>query len=121
MKRGHKGANTRRREPDGAPGPLESLRLKGHCEMCGAQAESKRGANGIWKHGAIGGLEAAFNPSSVPMTLCQPCRSGSAELLAAQRGELIAACKVAGRVWEQGDLADAVRECVRVARRAEGN
>ena len=47
-------------------GPLESLQVKAHCEMCGAHQD----------------LEAAFNPAGKPMTLCFPCRIGSAESLA---------------------------------------
>jgi hypothetical protein len=52
-------------------GSLESLKLKDHCEMCGA---SQRNPNSL-------PLEAAFNPSGKPMTLCRDCRMGSAELL----------------------------------------
>jgi hypothetical protein len=46
-------------------GPLESLKLKDHCEMCG--------------HKKL--LEPAFNPSRQAKILCQDCRIGSAELL----------------------------------------
>lgn len=52
------------------PGPLESLTLKDHCEMCGSR--------GI---GTSRELEPAFNPSGQAMTLCRDCRIGSAELL----------------------------------------
>jgi hypothetical protein len=53
--------------------PLESLKVKKHCEMCGA--------------GRKGMLEPAFDPSGKPKTLCRDCRIGSAELLAARRGQ----------------------------------
>lgn len=45
--------------------PLESLKLRDHCEMCGS--------------GTL--LEPGFNPSGIAQTLCQLCRIGSAELL----------------------------------------
>ncbi len=67
-------------------GPLESLKLKDHCEMCGANYKSSDHANGR-------SLEAAFNPSGKPMTLCRDCRIGSAELLADQRKELLEVLK----------------------------
>lgn len=61
-------------------GPLESLNLADHCEMCGLSAIPNR---------EYPFLEAAFNPDSEPMTLCQSCRIGSAELLADQREQMI--------------------------------
>jgi hypothetical protein len=56
-------------------GPLESLKLKTHCEMCGATN---------WNKGAAP-LEPAFDPSGRPKILCRKCRIGSAELLAQPR------------------------------------
>jgi hypothetical protein len=56
-------------------GPLESLKLKTHCEMCGATNRNKGAAP----------LEPAFDPSGRPKTLCRKCRIGSAELLAQPR------------------------------------
>jgi hypothetical protein len=50
---------------------LEKLRLKDHCEMCGA-----RNTNNLNFR-----LEPALNPSGHPMTLCYLCRVGSAELI----------------------------------------
>jgi hypothetical protein len=46
-------------------GPLESLQMGDHCEMCGR----------------TGWLEPAFDPAWNPRTLCRACRIGSAELL----------------------------------------
>ena len=65
------------RETNGQPGPLESLVLKEHCEMCGVTALAA-GRVGVL-------LEPAFDPSGQPKTLCQDCRIGSAELLADRR------------------------------------
>ena len=53
-------------------GPLESLKLKTHCEMCEATNRNKGAAP----------LEPAFDPSGQARTLCRNCRIGSAELLA---------------------------------------
>jgi hypothetical protein len=53
-------------------GPLESLKRKDYCEMCGNQKKNAR-------------LEPAFDPSGEPKTLCLDCRIGSAELLADRR------------------------------------
>jgi len=71
------------------PGPLESYKVAGHCEMCGAPAQ---------RNGRAAMLEPAFNPSGEPMTLCRDCRIGSAELLAEQRTALLEACKLALKV-----------------------
>jgi hypothetical protein len=64
-------------------GPLESLVLKDHCEMCGHGNQ----------HKGYAPLEAAFNPSGQAQTLCYHCRIGSAELLADQRAELLVQLK----------------------------
>jgi hypothetical protein len=56
-------------------GPLESLKLKTRCEMCGATNRNKGAAP----------LEPAFDPSGQAKTLCCNCRIGSAELLAHPR------------------------------------
>lgn len=61
------------------PLPLERLKLKDHCEMCGDKDKGSR-------HRAH--LEPAFNPDGKPMTLCRPCRIGSAEALADRRFQL---------------------------------
>jgi hypothetical protein len=53
-------------------GRLESVKLKTHCDMCGATNR---------KNGAAP-LEPAFDPSGQPKTLCRKCRIGSAEVLA---------------------------------------
>jgi hypothetical protein len=68
-----------KRDPN-KPGPLESYKMAGHCEMCGA--------NDFQPHPE---LEPAFNPSGQPKTLCRDCRIGSAELLADQRADLLEA------------------------------
>jgi hypothetical protein len=77
------------------PGPLESYKMAAHCEMCGANSLDGR-------HRALVpralNLEAAFNPSGQPMTLCFDCRIGSAEILADVRADLLAACKLALKV-----------------------
>jgi len=57
------------------PGPLESLKLKNYCEMCGATNRKKGAAP----------LEPAFDPGGKPKTLCRECRMGSAEVLDTQR------------------------------------
>lgn len=59
-------------------GPLRALKLKKHCEMCGAQDSPTMSYR----------LEVAFDPKGQPKTLCQACRIGSAELLADQRMHL---------------------------------
>ncbi len=56
-------------------GPLASLQLKTHCEMCGATNRT----------GVAAPLEPAFDPGGQPKTLCRKCRIGSAELLAQPR------------------------------------
>ncbi len=61
-------------------GILESLKLKRHCEMCGAT--NKKPKSVLEHHKDEFQLEPAFNPSGQPMTLCRDCRIGSAELLA---------------------------------------
>jgi hypothetical protein len=66
---------------NGHPGPLESLVLKDHCEMCGV---SKRHVSSVVREKMMP-LEPAFDPSGRAKTLCQPCRIGSAELLADRR------------------------------------
>jgi hypothetical protein len=66
-----------KRDPN-KPGPLESYKMAGHCEMCGA--------SDFQPHPE---LEPAFNPSGEPKTLCRDCRIGSAELLADVRAELL--------------------------------
>ena len=65
---------------NGHLGPLESLVLKDHCEMCGVTALAA-GRVGVL-------LEPAFDPSGQPKTLCRDCRIGSAELLADRRIKL---------------------------------
>jgi hypothetical protein len=60
---------------NGQRGPLESLRLQKHCQMCGAQDTATLSHR----------LEPAFDPSGQPKTLCRDCRIGSAELLADRR------------------------------------
>ena len=72
-------------KPNGKPGPLESLKLKDHYEMCGA-AERKPGGS---KTQDVG-LEPAFNPSGQPKTLCRECRIGSAEVRESKRLEFSA-------------------------------
>ncbi|SRR6266480_2743545 len=62
---------------NGHLGPLESLVLKDHCEMCGVTALAA-GRVGVL-------LEPAFDLSGQPKTLCRDCRIGSAELLADRR------------------------------------
>jgi hypothetical protein len=64
-------------------GILESLRLKRHCEMCGAT--NKKPKSVLEHHKDEFQLEPAFNPSGQRMTLCRDCRIGSAELLASRR------------------------------------
>jgi len=56
-------------------GPLESLKLKSSCEMCGATNRRKEAKP----------LKPAFDPSGQPKTLCRECRIGSAELLESRR------------------------------------
>src|ERR1700739_984889 len=58
-------------------GPLESLKLKNHCEMCGV---SERHVSSVVRD-IVMPLEPAFNPSGQPKTLCRDCRIGSAELI----------------------------------------
>jgi hypothetical protein len=58
-------------------GPLESLQLLKHCEMCGARGAGAR-------------LEPAFSPSWIARTLCRDCRIGSAELNAEARENILA-------------------------------
>ena len=60
-----------------AKGPLESLKLKNHCEMCGV---SERHVASVVRD-IVMPLEPAFNPSGQPKTLCRDCRIGSAELI----------------------------------------
>jgi hypothetical protein len=74
-------------------GPLESLTLKGYCEMCGA---------------FYSGVEAAFDSSGKPKTLCKPCRTGSAELLHDKAQAMRIAAQAVIANWESGNLADAV-------------
>lgn len=62
-------------KPKQNAGPLESLKLRNYCEMCGATNRKKGAAP----------LEPAFDPSGTPKTLCCGCRIGSAELLEARR------------------------------------
>lgn len=64
-------------------GILESLKLKWHCEMCGAT--NKKPKSVLEHHKDEFQLEPAFNPSGQPMTLCRDCRIGSAELLASRK------------------------------------
>lgn len=68
-------------------GVLESLRLKRHCEMCGAT--NKKPKSVLEHHKNEFQLEPAFNPSGQPMTLCRDCRIGSAELLATRKPYLL--------------------------------
>jgi hypothetical protein len=95
-------------------GPLESLTLEGYCEMCGDRSG--------WG-GPNGGLEPAFNPSGQPMTLCRPCRIGSAEVRDAQFSDLLGALrfiasnhKRAGGKMSRAQL-DGVREAIAAAER----
>ena len=62
-------------KPKQNAGPLESLKLKSSCEMCGATNRQK----------AAKPLEPAFDPSGQPKTLCRECRIGSAEVLDTKR------------------------------------
>lgn len=82
-------------------GPLESLSLADHCQMCGHTNKDKGYAP----------LEPAFNPSGCAMTLCRPCRIGSADLLQAERKRRIVALRALLRAanagladWGSGDL-----------------
>jgi hypothetical protein len=68
-------------------GPLESYKMAGHCEMCGAPGKRPSGTFTTAR------LEPAFNPSGEPKTLCQDCRIGSAELLADVRADLLTQLK----------------------------
>jgi hypothetical protein len=67
-------------------GPLESVRMTEHCEMCGNQTN-------------VCSLEPAFDPRSHAKTLCRDCRIGSAELLAEYRTELLEAL----RAWVEAE------------------
>jgi len=71
-------------------GPLESLQVKDHCQMCGANQD----------------LEPAFNPAGKPMTLCYACRIGSAESLAQHYPQNLSDCELstvlaALREWQR--------------------
>jgi len=94
-----------KRKPDASkPGPLESYKIAGHCEMCGANSLDGR-------HRALTprplALEPAFNPSGEPMTLCYDCRIGSAELLADQRAAMLTVLESAAARWDKYDEQDA--------------
>lgn len=80
---------------------LESLALADHCQMC-SHANKDEG---------YAPLEPAFNPGGRPMTLCRPCRIGSAELLQSERKSRIVALRALLRAanaaladWGSGDL-----------------
>ena len=77
------------------PGPLESYKVAGHCEMCGANSLDGRHRALVPRPLA---LEPAFNPAGEPKTLCYDCRIGSAEILADVRADLLAACILALKV-----------------------
>ena len=87
-----------------AKGPLESLKLKDHCEMCGVSEHTLSKA----ARDKFLPLEPAFNPAGIPKTLCRDCRIGSAELIRGMwfkgidRGKLNTAMVVASiRLFER--------------------
>ena len=80
------------------PGPLQSYKMKDHCEMCGITDAACRNHDDSAAH-----LEPAFNPSGQLMTLCRDCRIGSAEILAAERANGRAIITVYGGVAEVGE------------------
>lgn len=98
-------------------GPLESLKKKTHCEMCGAVEHKTKAAR----------LEPAFDPSGQAKTLCFDCRIGSAELLAAQRAKLLSLTQKIGGLYKDeidhdteingGDAVDILVKLIRQARR----
>lgn len=92
------------------PGPLESLTLKDHCEMCGRTEEI---------YGLRAKLEAAFDPDDQPKTLCYECRIGSAELLYDSRAALLTACQSLRDRWE-GNLSEAMAQINAAIAIAEG-
>lgn len=63
-------------------GPLQSLVVEDHCQMCGRTNKDR----------AYAPLEPAFNPSGCAMTLCKACRIGSAELLQSERSAGLSRC-----------------------------
>ncbi len=67
------------KQPTRKCGPLEALKLKDHCEMCGKTYRDHRDPSGIWRAGEK--LEPGFDPYGEAKTLCSDCRIGSAELL----------------------------------------
>jgi hypothetical protein len=86
-------------------GPLESLKLNDHCEMCGS--------DGVLKPHTFhseGTLEAAFDPAGEPKTLCRSCRIGSAELLDDLRSSLFAVCRSLVKYGPQYPPSSAARE-----------
>jgi hypothetical protein len=88
------------------PGPLESYKMAGHCEMCGASDFKKQGSV-VAGHVGLAGLEPAFDPSGKPKTLCRDCRIGSAELLGDVRADMLKVLESVAARWDKDDDQDA--------------